>query len=150
MEEALNSKSEPQKLELDHEALNSLKETRKWTNFLAILGFIFIGFLLIFAVVIAGASTVAIPKTAFVSGFSLIILIILAIVYFFPIYYLLRFSAFAKQAINNLDSGSLTEALKYLRFHYRYMGILVIVVLGIYILAFLTMLLSGRMLNTVF
>jgi heme/copper-type cytochrome/quinol oxidase subunit 2 len=66
--------------------------------------------------------------------FMFIIMLIFAVIYFFPLLYLLRFSTYTKNAIANLDGNLLTLGLKNLKMYWKYIGILIIVVISLYIL----------------
>jgi hypothetical protein len=116
-----------------------IQETAKWTYFLSILGFIFLGFVVIgalFAGLMFGSMT---RELGYGIGGGLISLIYLAIalLYFFPILYLFRFSTKAKAAIQSGSDGELTEAFQNLKSHYKFIGILTIVMLGLYVVFFL-------------
>jgi hypothetical protein len=131
MENLLDTKvDETQKLELNQESTAHFIEIRKWTNFLAILGYVVMGLIIIASIVMA--STVSLIGSTPLGGVSAIPMILIAVVYFFPIYYLYKFSVISKRAIADNDSGSLSEAFKYMKFHYRFMGIMAIVVMGLY------------------
>lgn len=124
-------------MELTSQAIASLNETRKWTMFLSILGFVFIG-LLVLVMIGSLFMTSLIPIPGFGAGpvMAFGFLIVIAI-YFFPIYFLFQFSSFAKKAIATKNPSDLEQAMGYLRSHYRFMGILTIVLLAIYIIIFL-------------
>lgn len=64
------------------------------------------------------------------------------VIYGFPIYYLYQFGKFSKLAINNYDSEAITIAFQYIKLHYRFMGILVIVILICYLAAIIVMLMA--------
>jgi len=66
-----------------------------------------------------------------VSGF---IFLVMAAIYFFPIYFLYQFAGKMKQSIDAKDSMTLEEATSFLRRHYQFIGILAIVVLSFYVL----------------
>jgi hypothetical protein len=61
-------------------------------------------------------------------------MMIITLIYFFPIYFLLMFSINSKKAINDSDGNHLQKAFKYLKFHYRFMGIFLIIMLCIYVI----------------
>jgi hypothetical protein len=63
-------------------------------------------------------------------------MLLLVLIYFFPIYYLFKFSAEARAALRLKDEAFLNNAMKFLKMHYRFMGILLIIVLAIYALVF--------------
>ena len=150
MEES-NNNQEPvsQNLNLDPAGISHLKETRAWTFFLSIAGFVFLGIMLLFG--IAGGSAMSrmnpmgseMPE--FSSGLLLMVIIIMILIYFFPIYFLFNFSRYSKVAINNNDPVAFSESMRYLKLHYRYVGIIAIIILSIYILAFIIMLMAGSL-----
>ncbi len=148
MENLPGTQNESSKLELDNSALNHLKETRKWTNFLAIVAFVFLGLgLLIFFIAISASR---LTKLGGFETFFFIPVILIIAVYFFPIYYLLMFSRYSAQALVNSDTAAMTEALKFLKMHYRFMGIFTIVILALYLIAFLIMLSMGSIFSSMF
>jgi len=120
-----------------------LLETAKWTKFIAIIGFIGIGFLVLAGVMFAALSSVnfaSIPGMenlgALGGTFVAIIYIVLALIYYFPVKYLYDFSVKVKEALAIVDPVKLEEALEKLKSHYKYIGILLIVVLCFYALIF--------------
>lgn len=60
-----------------------------------------------------------------------------------PIFYLYKFSKYSKTAIYSEDSEQLSLAFKYLKKHYKFIGILSIILLSFYVLAFLIMSIAG-------
>lgn len=128
------------KIELLQETIQNLNETRKWTNFLSIMGFIFIGLMILIAFAISSMmstmaeSESALPFSGTVLGF---VYLIIAFIYFFPILYLYRFSKYTKKALETQNSNDLNEAFKNLKSHYRFMGIITIVMIALYAFIFL-------------
>ncbi len=129
---------ETRKIEIDQEVISNLNTTRKWTMFLAILGFIFLGFIIVFGL-IAGTflSTfksdevnLGIPESIMI-----IMFIVIAAIYFFPVYFLFQFSRHTSKAVVTLDKQELNKAFNNLRAYFTYIGIMAIVVITIYILA---------------
>jgi hypothetical protein len=126
------------KMEIGPEILNNLNSTRKWTTFLSILGFIFLGLL-----IIAGLTTslfLATFKTKEVNlgipeSIMIIIFIIAGAVYFFPVLFLFRFSRNIRDGIQKLNPSKLHRGFNNLRLYFTYIGITVIVVLSIYVIA---------------
>lgn len=108
----------------------------KWAKFLSILGFIGIGlsFFALFSFLILGTlmkdfffrSTIMI--VAFISYSGIILL------YFFPFYYLYRFAKNTQQAIDSDDPIQFTDSFRYLHSFFKYIGILIIVVISLYAL----------------
>ena len=85
----IEKKEIDQVMELDGSMMSILNETRKWTKFLSILGFIGIGVMLIggiFAGSYLGSMTSNIPGGTPVPGaLYSVIYVVMAIVYFFPV-----------------------------------------------------------------
>lgn len=134
-------------LKISYNSTYFLRETAKWGKFLSILGFCFIGIIVLvglFAGSIFSKLGNQLPFPGFVIG---IFYIIIAVIYFFPIYYLFKFSTHTKKALNETSNTDLESALENLKSHYKYISILMIIVLGFYVLvggiAFLTALFSG-------
>ncbi len=129
---------------LNKTAIGWLYETARWTRFLAILGFVFIGFMIMAAVVIGPVLTflnadmglsAASPKIA--SSVIAAIYGVLAIIYFFPVYYLHKFSQGTITAYKTEDEEKLNASLYFLKKHFKFIGILLIAVLALYLIIFL-------------
>ncbi|MEE4178113.1 MAG: hypothetical protein V2I46_11455 [Bacteroides sp.] len=134
-------------LGLNQEAMSHLEKARKWTLFLSIMGLIFIALMVLtpfFAM-----RHFALPEMpAFGTPmFTLIPLLIFAVIYFFPFWYLLQFSRLSKSALETRDENTLARALHFLRLHYQYMGVLVIIGAVIYLLAIFGMMVGVSMMN---
>lgn len=120
-----------------------LNKTTKWTTFLAVLGFIGLGF-----VVIAGFFMIGVNSRAFMGDQALIIglvYLLMGALYFFPIYYLYKFSVKCKEALGFGGQMALNEAFIYMRKQYQFVGIVTIVVMSIYFLIIIAAILfAGR------
>ena len=137
---------EDSELQLNDSAKGFLKETAKWTYFLSILGFIGIGLIVLLAL-FAGALFAFIGNLiqethnlGWVGGsFISVIYLIIAAIYFFPIYYLYNFSSKLKIALKNNDSAILANSFENLKSHYKYIGIASLIILSFYALILLGM-----------
>jgi len=139
----METPSEERKIEIGAEALNHLNSAWKWTMFLSILGFIFLGLLIIAGVVTSTFLTAFKTQEANLGipeSLMIIILIVIAAIYFFPVFFLFRFSRNTRDAIQTLDKKKLEKAFRNLRIYFTYIGIMVIVILSIY---FVTLLAAG-------
>ena len=129
-----------QEINLTDNSKSFLKETAKWSYFLSIMGFIGIGFMLIFSL-FAGSIMALNPAFSSMSGISggfiSFIYIIMAAIYFFPVYYLFNFGKKLKIGLSNNDNSALEEGFKNLKSHYKFIGILTISILSLYALIFL-------------
>lgn len=127
-----------------------IKEIANWSYFLAIIGFIFIGFMVLgglFAGVILGSmmGDEMLGMMAVGPGLLSGMYLVMALVYFFPVFYLYRFSTKAKIALRSGSDMELTDAFENLKSHYKFLGILTIVIIGLYFLFFLFAGLGGMM-----
>jgi hypothetical protein len=125
-----------QKVELTTDSLHSLDTIWRWASFFSILGFIGIAFLILIGLVM-GFVLSAFDNGALGSSFKYIfmaIYIVLGAVYFYPILLLFRFSTWTKKALRNRSSLDLSIALKNLKAHFQYVGIMTIVLFALYFL----------------
>lgn len=128
---------------LNKTSLNWLFDTARWARFIAILGFILIGFLVIVGIFIGpvlsalNENMAIAPSTSALSGSVIAaIYLVIAVIYFFPIYYLFQFSNGLIMAYKAEDEEKLNASLHFLKKHFKFIGIFTIVVLAIYILIF--------------
>ncbi|TDW47192.1 hypothetical protein EV144_105210 [Flavobacterium sp. 270] len=147
-----NSVFENFELQLNQTAKDFLKETAKWAYFLSILGFILIGFLVIIAVFagtfLASMGSIVPGMGGMGGSFGLVMGILyfgIAALYFFPVYYLFKFASNTKAAFRDNDSEALTNSLGYLKSHYKFIGIMTVVILGFYVLMIVLMFLGALM-----
>ena len=91
-----NPITELEQLTITSTSKSFLRETAKWAKFLAIIGFILIGFMLVFAIFATTIFDMAAKMQPGIPGglgiAMTITYVVLAIIYFFPVYYLLQFS----------------------------------------------------------
>lgn len=148
-----NSEIEEFELQLNESAKGYLKETAKWAYFISILGFIGIGFIVLIAI-FAGAIFTTIgsvmPRDMGSFGSSLgifmtIVYLLIAGLYFFPVYYLNKFATNAKMALRDNNSRSLAASFEYLKSHYKFIGIMALVILCLYGLIFLFIIITALM-----
>jgi hypothetical protein len=123
-------------LNIDVFAKTHLVETSKWARFLAIIGVIGIGLIIIFCTLFIinphkipdGDVTDTVSATEDTRA-GLVFMLFFAVLYFFPCYFILRFSGKMKDALNTGNGVSLNEAFKNLKIAFRYVGILTIIFL---------------------
>lgn len=122
---------------LNEEIKGYLYETAKWGRFLAIVGFVMVGFMVIVAL-FAGSFMSMMGGEAFAmmgGAFITVLYLAMAAIYFMPCLYLYRFSTKTKTALDLGSSMDLTEAFGNLKSVYKFWGILTAVMLGLYALA---------------
>lgn len=118
------------------EIKNYLLETSKWGKFLAIVGYVGMGFLVLLGLgVIVGFSIQgSLANVGFPAGLIGIVYILLAVIYYFPVNYLYRFSVQMKQGLSLNNELSATSGFENLKSLFKFMGIFTIVVLSIYVI----------------
>lgn len=130
-------------LQLNESAKGFLKEAAKWAYFLSILGYIGIGFLVLIAIFAGSIFTKMGSMASGMGGLAGMgwlvsaMYIIMAVIYFFPIYYLNNFAAKAKLALQTNDSETLATSFEYLKSHYKFFGIISLIIVCLYALIIL-------------
>lgn len=135
-----NPITELEQLVLNAKSKSFLREIARWCFFFAILGFVSIAFLVVAAIFIGilgtpildqltgqqGIPSLAIPLaiTYFVS----------AILYFFPVLYLFKFSRKMKSALETKNDEMLADAFEMLKSHFKFIGVLAIIMISLYAL----------------
>jgi uncharacterized membrane protein len=131
-------------LTIDHISKAHLAEAAKWAKFLAIVGFVVCG-LIVLVGVFFGSFLSAMGGNRYgnnydndmMSGLSGIIAamyILIAVLYFFPCLFLYYFSTKMKGALLANDQNILNASFQNLKKMFRYVGILTIIVLSFYAL----------------
>ena len=133
---SMDSNPEIRKMEIGQETLKHLNTLRKWTMFLAVSGFIFLGLIITLGLITGTFLTAfsnsdkmpGIPDALVYASFIAVTLII-----FFPILFLFRFSKHTSKVVSTLDSKEMNIAIKYLKRYFIYTGVLLIVIISVYI-----------------
>lgn len=115
-----------------------LLETTRWTKFLSICGFIFIGLLLLIMVgMLASSSMLAAMGPGFaaagVFGVAFLFLIMIAL-YWYPVQMMYQFSTSIKLGLTTHNEALLNKGFRCQKNMYKYMGILTIVMFAFYLL----------------
>jgi hypothetical protein len=111
-----------------------LLETSKWGKFMAIVGYVGMGILILIALfMMFGLSKLSgLPGPGFPMGMFGLIYIVLAAMYYFPVTYLYQFSLKIKQGLNSDDFPTIVAGFSNLKSLFKFIGIFTIVVLSIY------------------
>ena len=118
---------------------DNLNASAKWGKFLSIVGFVFIGLMIIGGLVMQafmpsfGSYGYGSPFLKYIGT----VYLILGIILFFPCLYLLKFSNKILEAIRTSNQESLDNAFVNLKAMFKFYGVVTIVVLGFYALIFL-------------
>lgn len=136
-------------LKLTDQSIGFLREAKTWTFFLAILGFIGVAMMVLagifmgifFTVIDVFKDVPNLPNFPF--GLFGFFYIILAVVYYFPVYYLYKFSKDLGSALLYQDEERLTSSFMYLKKHFKYIGIMIICLIAFYIVAMIILMIVG-------
>lgn len=129
-------------LQIDHQSSSFLSETAKWGKFLAIMGFIFCGLMVIVALfagtlmasMMPGLGTAEGTTAAIGGGVLTVVYLVLALIYFFPCLYLFNFSSKMQLALRSNQQDVLNTSFRNLKSCFKFMGILTIVLLSFWVL----------------
>lgn len=123
-------------MELSIQAKKHLLEASKWAYIISIIGFIGIALLIVASFTI-GSFLANAPEgylNLISPQFLSFLYLIMAGVYFIPVFFLFQFGKKTKQALENNDSSLLAFGLKKLMSHYKFIGILMIIGIVLYFL----------------
>lgn len=133
-------------LAFDYEAIQHLTETARWGKFLAVVGFVSCGLIVLSSFLVWGLLASQLfsrvpPDAAVGTDFRAVgmmvgpmvvfLYVIFAGVIFFPCLFLYNFSTRLRKALRINDQVLLNRALKNQKILFRYMGIATIIVLSI-------------------
>jgi amino acid permease len=138
--ESIDESFSSSELKVNTQSLEHLRLTARWSQFLSILGFIGLGFMLLGVFgLMAMKSQMSYSRfggSRMDTSVIMIVYLVMIVVYFFPIYYLYQFSAKMKKALDQKDTITFAEATGFLKNHFQFVGICAIIVVSLYILAF--------------
>jgi hypothetical protein len=139
-------------LQVTPQALGYLSESAKWGKFLAIMGFIFCGIMIVVAFFIPVFLTQLPPYNTMSSEINsgmkvtmTILYLLLALLFFFPCFYLYKFSVKMQSAVRVVSQENFDESLMNLKSMLKFYGIFTIIILSFYALIFIIAILSAIM-----
>lgn len=141
MENLSNQQQSEGHFVINDEVRDYLIETSKWGKFLAIMGYIGMGFLILFGLFfLIGFSFINdIANTPFPARLFGLVYIIISAAYYFPSTYLYKFSTHTKQGLLSNNHQSITSGFENLKSLSKFMGIFTIVTLSIYVLVMIAL-----------
>ena len=139
-------------LHLDQTGKSYLGETARWAKFLSIVGFVMCGLIVlagIFFVVFMpkfptfGGNAEYETGFAFGKGILAFVYIIMAVICFFPYWYLFNFATKMQVALKSDDQINLNTSFGKLKSCFKFVGILTIVFLSFYALGIIVLIIGG-------
>ncbi|HYE53338.1 MAG TPA: DUF5362 family protein [Chitinophagaceae bacterium] len=134
-------------LHVDQQSNAYLHETARWAKFLAIVGFIACAFIVL-AGIFAGSIMSSMGDGFGMAGLGVgaaIMYILIALLWFFPCLFLYRFAVRTQVALRNNEQQNLTAGLANLKSYFKFVGILTIIFISIYLLIFIFAMLGAGM-----
>ncbi|MDR0793518.1 MAG: DUF5362 family protein [Chitinophagaceae bacterium] len=117
-------------LSIDMLSQDNLKQTAKWGKFLSVVGFVGVGFMILFALFFRSLYTSSLYSeySSGISGSSITITyLLMGILYFFPTLFLYRFSTQMLRALAEQDQNLITSSFSNLKACFRFVGVLTII-----------------------
>jgi hypothetical protein len=143
-----NQKTEFISLGIDSNSRDHLTEAASWAKFIAIIGFVFCGIIVVFGIFLGSSFDMLLKSMGEesevgnidMSGFGVIastFYIGIAILYFFPCLFLFNFANYMKSALIIGDQEKMNKAFQNLKKTFRFIGILTIITLCFFALGIL-------------
>ena len=136
-------------LSIDPMSKAHLADAARWAKFLAIMGFIVCGLIVIVGI-FAGSVLESFSSTRRYEGFdsnvevtrglgivATVFYILIAVLYFFPCLFLFNFASKMKTALLSNDQDVLNSSFQNLKKTFRYIGVLSIIVLSFWVVGML-------------
>lgn len=127
-------------LQIDTLTISHLASTAKWAKFISIVGFIMSALIVLVAFFAGSLMSTFSPASnaGYMSGnFLTIIYLICALLFFLPNLFLFNYAGKMQQALNGNDQNALNNSFAQLKGYFRFIGIMMIVIISIYVLVFL-------------
>jgi hypothetical protein len=139
-----------QSVSVSTEIKDYLHTTAKWGKFLAVVGFVITGMIVVASLSIGllfgtmGSMMIPGMPDSGLLGVGLgLLYALLAVVYFFPAWYLFQFSTKMMVAVRNDDQEFFTIGFKNMKSLFRFLGIATLVLLSLYPIMIICVLIFG-------
>ncbi|MEO8766519.1 MAG: DUF5362 family protein [Ginsengibacter sp.] len=139
-------------LQVTPQGLGYLAEVAKWGKFLAIMGFILCGITVALSFFVPVLLTQLPPYNTMSSEFSstmkiamTIIYLLLALLFFFPCFYLYKYSVKMQSAVKTISQENFDESLMNMKSMFKFYGIFTIIILSFYAVAFIVGIVAAAM-----
>jgi hypothetical protein len=138
--------------------VEALRQTRPWVLFLAILGIIGTGLMLLGGLFMLAGGAMAMTQASSAMGpggakaagfmggfmtFAVLMFLVIAVVYLYPISKLLKYAGAIARLSRSGAVRDLEDALQQQKSFWKFVGIMVIVIFTLYILAFIAIFVMG-------
>jgi len=139
METTITDKQSNENLYVSDEIKGYLLETARWGKFLAIVGYVFLGIMLIVAMFLLVGSSIMgdFAHAGMPMALPAFLYLAMAVIYFFPVNYLFTFSVRIIKSLQGNNNMLFAEGFKNLKSLFKFTGIMMIIVISLYIVAFI-------------
>lgn len=121
-----------------------LRQTQPWVRFLSVLGFVCSALMLVVSLGIA-IMTFARPRTDPIESLALVVYILVGVLYFFPSLFLFRYASRINALWTTRSVRQLEDALEAQKSFWKFVGILMLVVVVLYGLGIALVILLGSL-----
>lgn len=122
--------------------VNLLKQTKPWVRFLSVLGFVLCGFMVLAGVFSVFAGLTSGQGQMLAAG---LLYVLMTILYFVPSMLLGQFATAIGKLGQSGTEDDLQEAMERQKSFWKFVGIMTLVVMGLYLLAIVAMFFFGAM-----
>lgn len=135
LDQEITISSDANSLEISNKIKLDLLSASKWCKFLAIVGFIGVGFMIL------GSLGMFYASAAFNGSTQIMVMafiyLVLGLIFIFPTMNLLRYANHTTKCFGNGSQQDLELAVSNLSGFFKFMGVYIIVMIGVYLLAIL-------------
>lgn len=128
-------------VEIDQAGKANLAEAAKWAKFLGIIGIVVLGLLFLAGIAMFFLGSTVLQQSpelqtipfggALVGG----IYLLSGLLYVYPTWAMFKFGSLMRAAVQTNNQATLNRALGYLKGFFKYLGILTVIIIAIYVLA---------------
>ncbi|MFO7570828.1 MAG: DUF5362 family protein [Smithellaceae bacterium] len=137
-----------QELKFTAGMINSMRSTKPWTMFLAILGFISVGFMVILGVVILFAGSLFPQTDSFnFPAFMGLFYLLFAVLYFMPALFIFRYASAIGRFLKSQSEFEMESALASQKSFWKFVGILALIMVVVSIIGIIAAFVAGIMLG---
>ena len=132
-------------LQVDHNTMSYLRDADRWAKFLAIAGFIFCGLFVVVAILVLSLLSSLFNSVGAQGVYGIgalpiaFVYVLIAVLNFFPCLYLYNFATRMQTALRSNDQEQLNTSFRNMRAFYRFVGVMMIIALGFFLLGILGM-----------
>ncbi len=130
---------------ITHKVLSMLRQTQPWVRFLSVLGIIFSALMVLVGSFGFVAMTFTGPRTASVPFFLWLVYISMGVLYFLPALLLFRYASRINDLWTNRTVRQLEDALEAQKSFWKFVGILALVVIVLYLVGIVVAFVFGAM-----